>query len=106
MKDKKFNARQQSEQRDYTSAISGKIQLGKLTIAGNLAALSTELTHRGLPLLYSSDYNDTKKAGLELNFTDKKKALVEHEKGVRGQEKEFDPKEFFRRSPAIFNMHR
>jgi hypothetical protein len=71
-----------------------------------LEALNTELTHRGLSLLYPQDYHDPKKAGTELTFTDKKKSLVVHEKGVRGHEKEFDPKEFYRRSPAIFTMHR
>jgi hypothetical protein len=77
LKDKKFHARQQSEQRDYTLTISGKIRLGQLTIGGNLVALNTELTqHQGLSLLYPQDYHDTKKAGEELNFTDKKKALA------------------------------
>ena len=86
-------------------AISGKIRLRKSTIAGNLAALNTELTHRGPPLLYPPNYHDAKKAGMELSFSDKKKSLAEHEKGVWEQEKEFDPKEFFCRLTAIFNMH-
>ena len=84
----------------------GKSDLGSLRLRETWQLSITNSLTEACHILYPPDYHDTKKAGMELNFTDKKKALAEHEKGVRGQEKEFDRKEFFCRSPAIFNMHR